>query len=60
MNIGYIIMGLAMICIGILVVIFQIKWYKKGLEDPFGYERNILIFGFGLIPIGIVMVVKGL
>ena len=60
MNIGYVIIGLVMICVGILIVIFQIKWYKKGLEDPFGYERNLLIYGFSLIVLGIVIVVKDL
>ena len=60
MNIGYVIIGLVMICLGILIVIFQIKWYKKELEDPYGHERNLTITGFFLIALGIGIVVKDL
>jgi len=58
MNIRYIIIGLVMICVGILIVIFQIKWFKKGLKDQFGYQGQLLLAGIGFIVIGIIVIVK--
>ncbi|MFI5139711.1 MAG: hypothetical protein ACHQIM_17955, partial [Sphingobacteriales bacterium] len=58
MNIGQIIMGSVMSCIGILIVIFQIKWFKKGLKDQFGYQGRFLLGGIGFIVIGIIVIVK--
>jgi len=60
MNIGYIILGVVMICVGIYIVILQIKWFKKGLKDPFGYEGRLLLSGFVLILFGILVLVKSL
>lgn len=60
MNITYIIVGLAMICVGVLTVIMQIKWFKKGLKDQSGYQGQLMIAGFGLILVGVIMVVKSL
>jgi uncharacterized membrane protein HdeD (DUF308 family) len=58
MNISYIIWGSVMICIGIFIVILQIKRFKNGLQDEWGYQRNLLMSGFLLIVMGIIMVVK--
>ena len=58
MNIGYIIMGLIMVCIGILIVILQIKWFKKGLKDQFGYQGRMLLGGIGFTVIGIIVIVE--
>jgi len=58
MNIPHIILGVAMICVGIYIVILQIKWFKKGLKDTLGSEIRLLITGIGLIVIGIIIIVK--
>lgn len=50
--------GAGMICIGILIIIIQIKWYKKKIKDPFGYELRLLICGFGLVILGIYILIK--
>ncbi len=57
MNISQIIWGLIMICLGIFIVILQIKWFKKGLKDQFGYQLRLLLFGFFLILWGIILIV---
>jgi len=49
MNVSYMILGVVMICIGISIVIFQIKWLKKRLKDPYGYQVRFLLSGFVLI-----------
>jgi hypothetical protein len=58
MNVPRFLLGLGIICTGIWTVIFQIKWYKKGLKDPFGNEVRLLIGGFGFIVLGIILIVK--
>jgi len=58
MNIPRFITGVGMISIGIWTVILQIKWFKKGLKDPFGYEGRLLIGGFGFIVGGIILIIK--
>jgi hypothetical protein len=58
MNIPIILLGLVMICIGILIVIFQIRWFKKGLKDQFGYQTRLLLGGIGIIVLGIIVIVK--
>jgi hypothetical protein len=47
-----------MICVGIYIVILQIKWFKKGLKDQFGYQVRFLIGGIGFIVLGILIIVK--
>lgn len=58
MNISHIILGLVMICIGLFIIILQIKRFKNGLKDRWGYERSTLIGGFGFVVIGIIIIVK--
>ncbi len=58
MNITYVIWGAVMICVGIFIVIFQIKWFKKGLKDPYGWEGRFLLGGFFLILGGIIIIVQ--
>ena len=60
MNISYVILGTVMICVGIFIVILQIKRFKNGLKDEWGYQRNLLVCGFGFIVIGIIILVKNL
>ncbi len=58
MDIPQIILGVVMICIGIFIVILQIKRFKNGLKDRWGYERSTLIGGIGFIVGGIIVIVK--
>jgi hypothetical protein len=58
MNISNIILGLVMICIGIFIFILQIKRFKNGMEDRWGYEKSLLISGIGFIIGGIIVLVK--
>jgi len=58
MNVSYIILGAVMICIGLLVVIIQIKSFKKGLKDEWGYQKSLLMTGFAFIVGGIIALVK--
>jgi len=60
MNISYIILGSVMICIRIFIVILQIKRFKNGLKDEWGYQKSLLITGFSSIGIGIIILVKNL
>jgi len=60
MDIPIILLGLAMICVGILIVMYQLKWFKKGLKDQFGYQVRFLMSGIGLILGGIIILVKNL
>jgi len=60
MNIPSIILGVVMICIGIFIVILQIKWLKKGFKDQFGYQLRFLLSGFALILGGIIVIVKSI
>jgi len=60
MNISNIILGIVMICIGILVVTFQIKRFKNGEKDRWGYGRSFLMSGFAFIGGGIITIVKSL
>jgi len=49
MNIPQAILGGVMICVGIFIIIQQIKWFKKGLKDQYGYVLRLLLSGFFLI-----------
>jgi hypothetical protein len=60
MDISQIILGSIMICVGIFIVILQIKAFKNGMKDKWGYQTSFLMTGFGLIGIGIIIVVKNL
>ncbi len=60
MNISHIIWGSVMICVGIFIVILQIKWFKKGGKDSFGYQGQLMMAGFALILVGVIIVVKSL
>jgi xanthine/uracil permease len=60
MNIPQVILGVVMVCVGIYIVILQIKWFKKGSKDQFGYQGRFLLGGFGIIVIGILIIVKSL
>jgi hypothetical protein len=58
MNISNIIGGSVLICIGIFIVLFQIKEFKNGVKDRWGYGKGLLISGITFIFGGIVMIVK--
>jgi hypothetical protein len=58
MNMPQIILGVVMICVSIFIVIQQIKWFKKGLKDQFGYKVRLLLSGFALTLGGIIIIVK--
>ena len=58
MNILQVILGVVVIGIGLLIVIIQIKRFKKGLKDEWGYQKNTLISGIGFIVLGILIIVK--
>ena len=58
MNIPYIFLGIAMVGVGLLIIFIQIKRFKNGLKDPFGFEKSLLISGLGSIVIGIIVIVK--
>jgi len=58
MNISYFIGGIVMICIGIFISILQIKGFRNGIKDRWGYKQSTLIGGIGFIVVGIIMIVK--
>jgi hypothetical protein len=58
MNIPQIILGIVMIGIGLLLFIRQIKSFKNGEKDRWGYGRSLLITGIGFIVGGIIVIVK--
>lgn len=58
MNISYIILGVGMICVGILIIILQLKWLKKGIKDRFGYQGRMLLGGVAFVIFGIFLLVK--
>ena len=58
MNIPNFLLGVGMICIGIFIVILQIKRFKNGLKDRWGYEQSTLISGIGFVVGGIILIVK--
>ena len=58
MNVPQIILGIVMTCVGIYIVILQIKWFKKGLKDQFGYQGRFLFGGIVFIVAGIIVIVK--
>ncbi len=58
MNIPQIILGVVVICVGIYIVFLQIRWFKKGMKDQFGYQGRFLLGGFGIIVTGIIVIVK--
>ncbi len=58
MNIPQFILGIVVISIGLLIGITQIKRFKNGLKDEWGYQRNTVICGIGGIVIGILIIVK--
>jgi hypothetical protein len=60
MNISGIVLGTVMICIGIFIVVLQIKRFKTGIKDELGFENNLLAGGIGCIVIGIILLVKTL
>lgn len=60
MNISDIILGAGAICVGLFIVILQIKRFKKGLKDEWGYEKSLMITGFTFIVMGIIVLVKSL
>ena len=47
-----------MICIGIFISILQIKGFRNGIKDRWGYKQSTLIGGIGFIVVGIIMIVK--
>jgi len=58
MNVPRFVMAVGMICVGIWTVILQLKWFKKGLKDSFGYEGRLIIGGFGFIVCGIILIIQ--
>jgi len=58
MNIPQVILGVAVTGIGLLVVIIQIKRFKNGLKDEWGYQKSTVIAGVGFIVMGILIIVK--
>jgi len=58
MSIPQIILGVVAICVGIYIVVLQIKWFKKGTKDQFGYQGRFLLGGIIFIMIGIILIVK--
>jgi heme/copper-type cytochrome/quinol oxidase subunit 3 len=51
-------LGISTIALGIFIIIFQIRRFKNGLKDPFGFAKSSIILGFFLIVIGIIVIVK--
>jgi len=49
-----------MICIGIFIIIIQIKRFKNGLKDEWGYGKGLLISGIGFVIIGVMILAKTL
>jgi len=60
MNIPNIIMGSVMMCIGALIILFQIKGFKGGMKDRWGYQRALLIAGIGFVVIGAMIITENL
>ena len=58
MNIPQIVLGMAMIGLGIILTKKQINYYRNGVKDTFGSEIRQLITGIGLIACGIIVIVK--
>jgi hypothetical protein len=58
MDISHIILGVAMIGVGLLLARTQIKSQRSGVKDTFGSEVRLLITGIGIIVIGIIIIVK--
>jgi DNA-binding transcriptional regulator of glucitol operon len=58
MDIPQFLLGVGMICIGIFIVVLQIKRFKNGLKDQLGYGRGLLLTGFFFIIGGIIIIVK--
>jgi len=58
MNLPQIILGVAMILVGIFTIIYQIKWFKKGLKDHYGYQLHFMLAGFSVILGGIILIIK--
>jgi hypothetical protein len=47
-----------MICIGLLTIVIQIKRFKTGLKDEWGYQKGLVIWGIGIIVMGVILIVK--
>jgi hypothetical protein len=58
MDIPLIILGTAMIGLGVILTKVQINSYRNGVKDTFGSEIRLLITGIGLIVLGIIIIVK--
>lgn len=58
MNASDITLGIGMLCVGIFIVILQIRRFRNGLKDEWGYESGLLISGFGAIVGGVIIIVK--
>jgi hypothetical protein len=58
MNIPQVILGVVMICVGIILAKIQINSRRNGVKDTFGSEIRLLITGIGLTVVGIIIIVK--
>jgi hypothetical protein len=58
MDIPLFVFGVVMICVGILIIIRQIKRFKNELNDEWGYEKSTVISRIGVIVMGIIVIVK--
>jgi len=58
MSISQIILGTAIIGVGLILTKIQINSHRNGVKDTFGSEIRLLITGIGLIVIGIIIIVK--
>jgi magnesium-transporting ATPase (P-type) len=58
MDIPLAIFGVVMIVVGIIFIKSSINSYKNKEKDTFGLIIRSLITGIGLIPIGIIIIVK--
>jgi len=58
MDVSHVILGTAIIGIGLILTKIQIKSYRYGVKDTFGSEIRLLVTGIGLIVIGIIIIIK--
>ena len=54
----YIVGGIASLIFGLVIIIRQIKTFKKGEQDELGFDIKLLGGGMGFLMIGIYLLAK--